>query len=144
MWKQGIIIAISLAAFIWVFDHYFWSKQAPVKTTSSPIAKTEWTKVGGENDFDVYLNFKQVKERNGNYIIWMLTNMKDQSQSDYKSGTALLEVDCQQSLWKVNDAANYTELWASGSSARMPENYLSSVNKWEAGGLTKLICERLN
>tara|TARA_B100000989_G_scaffold290276_1_gene263224 strand:+ start:670 stop:1095 length:426 start_codon:yes stop_codon:yes gene_type:complete len=141
VWKQGVIVGISLAALIWVFDYYFWSKQTPVKTTSSPIAKTEWTKVGGENDFDVYLNFNQVKEKNGNYIVPLLTNMIDQSQSDYKSAMLLLEVDCQQSLFKMIDGANYTELWASGSSARMPENY---YNKWQSGGNTTTICEKLN
>ena len=151
MWKQGIIVAISLAALIWVFDHYFWLKQTLVKTASSPIAKKEWNSVGnasfGGSDVEFYLDFNQVKERNENYIIRMLTNVKDDGHPDYKSsyksGTVLLEIDCQKSLYRGLEQTKYKELWAYGSSLSIEP----IVTEWEPNsrhGKAKLICERLN
>ena len=147
VWKQGIIVAISLAALIWVFDHYFWLKQTLVKTASSPTAKKEWNWVSSSSfdgmDFDFFLNFNQAKERNGNYIIRMLTNVKYDGKLDYRSAIVSLEVDCQKSLYRGLEKIDYEERWASGSSLSVePIN-----TEWEANsyhGQAELICERLN
>ena len=149
MWKQGIIVAISLAALIWVFDHYFWLKQTLVKTASSPIAKKEWNWVGSEDiwvgEFDTYLNYNQVKKRNGNYIIRMLTNRHDDGDPDisHQSAIVTLEIDCQKSLYKILEHINYKEQWGSGSSLNI-EPYTTEWRPNSRHGQAELICERLN
>ena len=113
----------------------------------------EWTKVSSEDtwfgEFDTYLNYAKVKDRNGNYIIRMLTNRHDDGEPDYKlsykSAILSLEIDCQKSLWKVLEHIDYKELWASGSSLSL--ELIPRVTEWQPNsrhGAAEEICERLN
>ena len=150
MWKRGIIVAISLAAFIWVFDRYIWPMHKPPPPRSFPMA--EWTFVKSDDtwfgEFDTYHNYTQVKERNGNYIIRSLSNRHNipyssNYKSSYKSAILTFEHDCQKSLFRVLEHIGYKELWASGSSILEP----GYPDEWRTNarhGTAGLICEKLS